>query len=226
MTIALAFDIYGTLIDPHGVVEELSKHVGGRAQEFSNIWRDKQLEYTWRRGLMQRYENFPVCTRQALDYTDILLQTNLDESAKAALMQVYRVLPAYEDVPASLQVLADAGFRLFGFSNGVADAISGLLEHAGIDQYFDGVVSVDALQTFKPDPVVYHHFIEVADTEAENCWLVSSNGFDVIGAVSAGMKAAWLQRSSAVVFDPWEIEPSLVIHRLDELAQKILPKIQ
>jgi 2-haloacid dehalogenase len=221
MSVALAFDIYGTLIDPHGVVDELSKHVGDRAQEFSNTWRDKQLEYTWRRALMQRYQNFPVCTRQALDYTDTLLQTGLDESAKAALVQVYRVLPAYDDVPASLQALADAGFRLFGFSNGVEEAIVGLLEHAGIDQYFEGVVSVDALQTFKPDPQVYHHFIEVADTARENCWLVSSNGFDLIGAVSAGMKAAWLRRSQSVVFDPWGVEPTLVIHSLDELKQKI-----
>ncbi|MDH3632528.1 MAG: haloacid dehalogenase type II [Gammaproteobacteria bacterium] len=222
MSVALAFDIYGTLIDPHGVVDELSKHVGDRAQDFSNIWRDKQLEYTWRRALMQRYENFPVCTRQALDYTDTLLQTNLGESAKVALMQVYRVLPAYDDVPASLQSLADSGFRMFGFSNGVAEAVSGLLEHAGIDRYFEGVVSVDALQTFKPSPDVYHHFIEVADTAPENCWLVSSNGFDVIGAVSAGMKAAWLKRSQSVVFDPWGVEPTLVLHGLDELNQKII----
>jgi len=221
MTIALAFDIYGTLIDPHGVVDELERHVGTRAQEFSNQWRDKQLEYTWRRGLMQRYEDFPTCTRQALDYTDTLLQTNLDEPAKSALMQVYRVLPAYGDVPTSLQALADAGFRLFGFSNGVADAISGLLEHAKIDHFFEGVVSVDALQTFKPDPRVYRHFIEVADTGAENCWLVSSNGFDVIGAVAAGMKAAWLRRSDAVVFDPWGIEPDLVLQSLSDLPRNI-----
>ena len=217
----LAFDIYGTLINPHGVVDELYRHVGERAQEFSNIWRDKQLEYSWRRALMQRYQNFPVCTRQALDYTDTLLQTGLDDSAKAALMQIYRVLPVYDDVPASLQTLADAGFRMFAFSNGVADAISGLLEHAGIDQYFEAVISVDALQTFKPDPDVYHHFIEVSDIQADNCWLVSSNSFDVIGAVSAGMKAAWLRRSESVVFDPWELEPTLVLHCLDELVQKI-----
>ena len=221
MTIALAFDIYGTLIDPHGVVDELTQHVGERAQEFSGIWRDKQLEYTFRRGLMGRYENFVVCTRQALDYTDSLLQTSLDESAKTALMQVYRMLPAYADVPASLQALADAGFRMFGFSNGVADAVSGLLEHARIDQYFEGVVSVDTLRTFKPNPEVYRHFIDVAATDAENCWLVSSNGFDVIGAVSAGMKAAWLQRSSAVVFDPWGIDATLVVHSLNELSEKI-----
>ena len=221
MTVVLAFDIYGTLINPHGVVDELARHVGERAQEFSNIWREKQLEYTFRRGLMGRYENFPTCTRQALDYSDSLLQTGLDESARNALMQVYRRLPAYDDVPASLQALADAGFRMFGFSNGVADAVSGLLQHAGIEQYFEGVVSVDTIGTFKPDPRVYRHFIEVAATDADHCWLVSSNGFDVIGAVSAGMKAAWLQRSSSTVFDPWGIDPTRIIHGLDELIQEI-----
>ena len=220
MTVVLAFDIYGTLINPHGVVDELTRHVGERAQEFSSIWREKQLEYSFRRGLMGRYENFPTCTRQALDYSDSLLQTGLDESAKEVLMQVYRKLPAYDDVPASLQVLADAGFRMFGFSNGVADDVSGLLQHAGIDQYFEGVVSVDTIGTFKPDPRVYQHFIEVAATDADHCWLVSSNAFDVIGAISAGMKAAWLQRSSSTVFDPWGIDPTRVIHGLDELIKE------
>ena len=221
MAVALAFDIYGTLINPHGVVDELTRHVGSRAVEFSNIWRDKQLEYTWRRALMQRYENFPLCTRQALDYTDSLLQSGLDETAKTKLMQVYRVLPAYDDVEGSLLSLKEAGFRLFAFSNGVADAIAGLLEHAGIDQYFDGVVSVDSLQTFKPDPRVYNHVIEVTGVEPGNCWLVSSNSFDVIGAVSAGMPAAWLKRLDGVVFDPWDIDPTLIIHSLDELIEKI-----
>ncbi len=222
MSIVLGFDIYGTLIDPHGVVDELAQHVGERAQAFSGIWRDKQLEYTFRRGLMGRYENFVVCTRQALDYTDSLLQTGLDESAKTALMEVYRILPAYADVPDSLQALADAGFRMFAFSNGVADAVSGLLEHARIDQYFEGVVSVDALRTFKPSPDVYRHFIDVATTDAAHCWLVSSNGFDVIGAVSAGMKAAWLQRSDTIVFDPWGIDATLVVSSLKELPEKLI----
>jgi 2-haloacid dehalogenase len=221
MSVALAFDIYGTLINPHGVVDELSRHVGERAQEFSNVWREKQLEYSFRRGLMGRYENFPTCTRHALDYSDSLLQTGLEESAKDALMRVYRELPAYDDVPASLQALDDAGFRMFGFSNGVADDVSGLLQHAGIEGYFEGVVSVDTIATFKPDPRVYRHFIEVAATDADHCWLVSSNAFDVIGAVSAGMKAAWLRRSSSVVFDPWGIDPTCVIDGLDELIKEI-----
>ena len=221
MSLALAFDIYGTLIDPHGVVQELRKHIGDRAPEFSVVWREKQLAYTWRRALMRRYENFSVCTRQALDYADQLLQTGFDDKLKTELMQTYRVLPAYADVPAGLKQLHAAGMRLFGFSNGLADAVEGLLEHAGIDQFFEGVISVDTLQTFKPDPVVYRHFVEVADTDPARCWLISSNGFDVIGARAVGMNAAWVKRSEAVVFDPWGIEPSFVIGGLDQLFEKI-----
>ncbi|MDH3387393.1 MAG: haloacid dehalogenase type II [Gammaproteobacteria bacterium] len=221
MTIALAFDIYGTLIDPHGVVTELQHHVGDRAAEFSRVWRDKQLEYTWRRGLMGRYQDFGVCTRQALQYANLLLQTNLDESAMASVMQSYRTLPAYADVPAALESLRAAGHRLFPFSNGTAEMVGAVLEHAQIREFFEEIISVDELQTFKPSPEVYRHVIDIADTEPGNCWLVSSNGFDVIGAVSAGMEAAWLKRFEGVVFDPWGIDPTLVIQSLDELAHKL-----
>ena len=221
MSITLAFDIYGTLINPHGVVEELSGHIDERAQAFSNLWRDKQLEYSFRRGLMGRYENFPTCTRQALEYTDSVFQTGLSDAVKESLMKLYGRLPAYDDVSASLQVLADAGYRMYGFSNGTAEAVSGLLQHAGIDNYFEGVISVDTIGTFKPDPRVYSHCLEVSGADADKCWLVSSNGFDVIGAVSTGMKAAWLQRSKEIVFDPWGIEPTCIIHGLDELPEKV-----
>lgn len=221
MTIAIAFDIYGTLINPHGVVDELTRHLGERAQAFSNVWRDKQLEYSFRRGLMGRYRDFPVCTRQALEYADRLMQTGLPESVKEELMQLYRKLPAFDDVAESLQALSQQGLRLFAFSNGTADAVGALLRHARIEQHFEGVVSVDAVGSFKPDPRVYRHCIDVAGVDTADCWLVSSNPFDVIGALAVGMKAAWLQRSEAMVFDPWEFEPSIVIRRLDQLQEAV-----
>lgn len=220
MTITLGFDIYGTLIDPYGVTTRLADFTE-QSTEFSRIWRDKQLEYTFRRGLMQRYENFAVCTRNALDYTDSLLNTSLDDDAKQSLMEAYRVLPAYQDVVQSLAISKDAGFRLFGFSNGLQSAVEGLLEHAGISEYFEGVVSVDDVQTFKPNPVVYNYFVKATGAEPENAWLVSSNPFDVMGAINIGMKAAWLQRSHVAVFDPWGIEPTVRIKSLMELPQLI-----
>jgi len=218
MSLTLGFDIYGTLIDPHGVVVKLSESIGDEAVAFSRLWRDKQLEYTFRRGLMQRYENFAVCTRQALDYADTVMQTNLDEATKQSLMQTYRVLPAFDDVQSSLQMVSEKGFRLFGFSNGLAESVQGLLEHAGIDQFFEGVVSVDSIQTFKPSPEVYRFFLDSTSSRAENSWLVSSNPFDVMGAVSVGMNAAWLKRAATAVYDPWEIAPTLEIESLTSLV--------
>jgi len=220
MTITIGFDIYGTLINPYGVITKLAEYTDQSA-EFSRIWRDKQLEYTFRRGLMRRYENFTVCTRNALDYTDSLLNTSLDDDAKQALMDAYRVLPAFDDVVESLKVSKDAGFRLFGFSNGLQSAVEGLLDNAGINDYFEGVVSVDDVQTFKPSPDVYHYFLKSTGAVAKNAWLVSSNPFDVMGAVNFGMKAAWLQRAHNAVFDPWGIEPTIRIKSLMELSDLI-----
>lgn len=221
MPITLAFDVYGTLIDTHGVTVALERHVGARAAEFSRTWRDKQLEYLFRRGLMQKYENFDVCTRHALDYTDALFQASLSRAAKDRLLSAYRTLPVFDDVHVGLSKAKDAGARLFAFSNGVAEAVENLLAAAGIDDYFAGVVSVDEIQSFKPNPAVYDHFLQKSGTTAAEAWLVSSNPFDVIGAVSAGMRAAWVRRSPAAVFDPWGIEPTISVDGLVELTDRI-----
>ena len=221
MTITLGFDIYGTLIDPHGVSVKLGELIGDQAPAFSKLWREKQLEYTFRRGLMREYENFPVCTRNALDYADAVFKTNIHEDDKQTLMQIYRVLPTYDDVPEALAKIRAAGFRMYGFSNGIAEAVSGLLEHARILEFFDGVVSVDDVKTFKPNPDVYQHFVESTGSDKANAWLVSSNPFDVQGAVSFGMQAAWLHRFKEVVFDPWGIEPTIIMDELGEIVGRV-----
>ena len=98
MGVTLAFDVYGTLIDTNGVVANLKKIVGIRAEEFSRTWREKQLEYSFRRALMQNYENFAVCTKQALDYTSSYFNIEISEKHKKNLINSYRTLPAFEDV--------------------------------------------------------------------------------------------------------------------------------
>jgi 2-haloacid dehalogenase len=221
MAVTLAFDVYGTLIDTHGVVIALENHVGSKALEFSRAWREKQLEYSFRRGLMQNYENFAVCTSNALDYTSAYFKVALGPKDKAELLDAYKVLPAFGDVTDGLARAKAAGFRMFAFSNGSAEAVEALLKHAGIRDYFLGVVSVDEMKSFKPNPGVYSHFLRRAGTSGENAWLVSSNPFDVIGAISAGMRAAWIKRSPDALFDPWGIEPTLTINSLINLAEQI-----
>ena len=219
--VTLAFDVYGTLIDTHGVAVALEKHMGGKAPDFSRTWREKQLEYSFRRGLMQNYENFARCTSDALDYTSTYFKVFLSENDKQELLNVYKVLPAFDDVREGLKRAKDFGFRMFAFSNGSADAVETLLKHAGIRDYFLGIVSVDEIKSFKPNPGVYCHFLRRAGTIGADAWLISSNPFDVIGALSAGMRAAWIKRSSEALFDPWGIKPNLTVKSLLDLAEQI-----
>ena len=221
MAITLAFDVYGTLIDTQGMVTALQALVGDQAEQFSHTWRDKQLEYSFRRGLMQNYATFAVCTSNALDYTCAFYQTKLTSAEKDALLDGYRVLPAFADVPDSLARLQAEGHRLFAFSNGNAEAVEKLLTTAGIRDFFAGVVSVDDLKSFKPNPGVYSHFLRKAGACGSNAWLISGNPFDVIGAISAGMKAAWVKRNPAAIFDPWGIEPTITVSSLVDLAGQL-----
>ena len=216
----IAFDIYGTLIDTDGMVPQLREWIGSRAETFSKAWRSKQLEYSFRRGLMRQYENFAVCTRQALEYCCADYEVSLSSEQKDELLQSYRSLPAFADVEESLGALKAEGHLLFAFSNGSAEAVEEVLQTNGLRQCFEDVLSCDALKTFKPNPDVYHYFMREAG-QAKDTWLVSGNPFDVIGAVSAGMKSAWVKRTDRAVFDPWGIEPTLTVATLSELCEKL-----
>lgn len=212
--LTFGFDVYGTLIDTHGVVVELEQYIGDLAATFSQIWREKQLEYTFRRGLMQSYEPFGICTKQALEFVNQHLQCGLSEAQLANLIECYRTLPAFTDAPTGLEAMKQSGAAIYAFSNGQAHAVEHVLRHADILHYFDGIVSVDEIKTFKPDPRVYEHFIARTQANLNTAWLVSSNGFDVIGAIKAGMKAAWIQRNPSLILDPWEISPTITLTNL------------
>jgi 2-haloacid dehalogenase len=222
MAITLAFDVYGTLIDTHGVIAALKKHVGDKASEFSRTWREKQLEYSFRRGLMRSYENFAVCTSNALEYTAAYFDVPLGREDKEELMSTYLVLPAFDDVTEGLARARKSGFRMFAFSNGSRQAVEKLLTQARIRDNFIDVVSVDEIKSYKPNPDVYRHFLQRAGSSGSDSWLVSSNPFDVIGAVSSGMKSAWVRRSPEALFDPWGIEPTLTVNSLLNLAEQIV----
>ena len=223
MKTTLAFDVYGTLIDTHGVITALQAHLGPRAGDFSRAWRDKQLEYSFRRGLMQQYEPFSVCTSQALDHTCSRFGLNLSPENWKQLLDAYRTLPAFKDAGEGLARAREAGHRLFAFSNGSADAVEALLSQAGLRDFFLDVVSVDEMKSFKPNPGVYAHFLRRAGASGSDAWLISGNPFDVIGALSAGMRAAWVRRSPEALFDPWGIEPTLTVDSLSDLATRINP---
>ncbi|GGI71496.1 haloacid dehalogenase type II [Shewanella gelidii] len=214
----LAFDVYGTLIDTQGVLDTLLQMMGEDAFAFSAAWRDKQLEYSFRRGLMDQYQDFSVCTRDALEFTCQSQQKHLSRIQKLALLEAYKTLPAFDDAPPALAALQQSGYPLFAFSNGSRAAVDQLLSAAGIIDSFQAIVSCEDVKSFKPNPKVYQHFLQTAQVDAQQAWLISSNPFDVIGAVAVNMKAAWVQRSQSQVFDPWDVSPTMTLESLHQLT--------
>ncbi|MBQ4833674.1 haloacid dehalogenase type II [Pseudoalteromonas sp. MMG010] len=224
MTTTLAFDVYGTLINTHGVLSLLENMLGDAttARAFSTTWREKQLEYSFRRGLMQNYIPFSKCTEHALEYSCLMHKRALSRTQKQQLLECYKTLPAFDDVATGLAKLKAHGYRLFAFSNGTRDAVNKLLEHAQIDHFFTAVVSADDIKTFKPNPGVYSHFLRQAQATGASTWLISSNPFDITGAISHGMRGGWIKRSDDAIFDPWEIQPSTIAADLCDLEHKLL----
>lgn len=222
MAPVLAFDVYGTLVDPSGMVAHLRTHTGDDAETISALWRQKQVEYAFRRGLMRQYADFGVCTRQALDFAFRSVGRTLDADTADALLQAYQRLPAFDDAVRALAALKPH-YRLFAFSNGTPETVERVLHNAGLRDYLEGIVSVHEMGTFKPDPAVYEHARQATGAGDDPLWLVSGNPWDVIGARSAGLEAAWVQRDPGTVFDPWGIEPSLVVQDLTEMAEGVMP---
>ncbi len=136
-------------------------------------------------------------------------------------MEEYQNLRPFPDVVPGLETLKSGGHRLVAFSNGVEATARTLLDRAGVLPHLEEVISVDDLKTFKPDPQVYEYLARRLGAEPSETWLISSNPFDVIGAKSAGLKSAWVQRNPNIPFDPWGIEPDLVVPDLERLAERL-----
>lgn len=218
---AIGLDIYGTLVDPLAIDEHLRPLVGERAESLSELWRAKQLEYTFRRGLMKKYADFGVCTRQALDFAAKSSGVEFSDDEKAKLMERYQDLRTFPDVVPGLEKMKERRHRLVAFSNGVEATARTLLEQAGVLSRLEAVISVDDVKSFKPDPAVYEYLARRCERPLDEVWLVSGNPFDVIGAKSVGMKAAWVKRRKKTVFDPWGVEPDLIVSDLEHLAEEL-----
>ncbi len=216
MTMTLAFDVYGTLVDPMGMSRLLAEDAGDRAEAVAALWREKQLEFSFRKGLMKVYEDFGVCTRQALRYAMATHKLTLSEERENALMAAYLSLPAFDDALPALITLKGQ-YPLFAFSNGSYPALEKVLGHNDLLEQFEGLVSVDDIKSFKPDPAVYTHARRATGSWEKPLCLVSSNAWDVIGARAAGLLAIWVQRDPDKVFEDWRIQPSAVISSLSEL---------
>lgn len=189
---ALAFDMYGTLVDPIRIWKQLEHFFSGDAQQIAEIWRQKQLEFTFRLTAMERYEDFEQVTRKALDYAFVATGHSLETQQKNSLMAQYNDLERFADVETGLQILKDAGYTMVVFSNGSPAMLTAIMNAANLHPYFKGFVSVDEVKVFKPSPIVYRHVANSLGRLIGEVRLISSNPFDVIGAEAAGMQAAWV----------------------------------
>ena len=216
--ITIGFDVYGTLVDPLEMSQYLHKLIGEKSKLFAEIWRQKQLEYTFRRGLMNRYQDFDVCTQQAMQYAIEYFDVSLSSEEQNNLLSLYTTLQPFSDVEPALKTLKQNNYVLVAFSNGIPSTLKALLSNAKLFDYLEDIVSVDELRTFKPDPRVYEYLVIKTGADLANCWVVSSNPFDVIGGKSAGLKTAWIQRDTSNIFDPWEYKPDITAKDLIEFA--------
>ncbi len=213
---AYVFDAYGTLFDVHSAVRKHADKMGPDAQAFSFVWRQKQLEYSWVRALMQRYKDFWELTEQALD-TAYALFPSADRSLRDDLLNAYWALDCYPEVPEVLTRLKANGSRLAILSNGSPAMLEAAVNAAGLADLFDEVFSVDDLKTYKTDERVYDMVTTHFRIYPEAVSFQSSNRWDVAGATAFGFRTVWMNRAALPDEYP-DLAPAAVLNDLTGLA--------
>jgi 2-haloacid dehalogenase len=212
---ACVFDAYGTLFDYASAAARCKNALGADWHMFSELWRRKQLEYTWLRSLMGRHADFWHVTGESLDYTMSVFK-RADASLRALLMQQYLSLDCYPGVQSLLTRLRAAGMKTAVLSNGSPSMLAAIVNTAAIGALLDAVLSVETAGVFKPHPSVYQLAVDRTGAQPAQICFVSSNGWDAAGAAAFGFRVAWINRAKA----PREnlpVAPEAEIATLDEL---------
>ena len=193
MTInAVVFDAYGTLYDTQSVADVTEEAFPGYGDIITQVWRIKQLEYSWLRSLMRRYQDFSVVTRDSLAYTLRILGLHYDEETFARIMEKYLDLALYPEAMAALDALKDR--KLAILSNGSPDMLNALVKNTGLDRVLAATLSVDEHKVFKPSPEAYTLIEKKLGVKPANVLFVSSNPWDACGAKAFGLNVAWIER--------------------------------
>ena len=222
MPSALCFDAFGTLYDTESPVVRLREHAdapAGVVDGVVDLWREKQLQYSYLVALMDAYRPFDEVTREAMEYALEYYGVDLEDEERDAVAGAYEELDPFPDTVSALERLSGTDLELAVLSNGAPHSLESLAENAGISERFSALISADEVETFKPDPAVYANAADRLDLPLSECWLVSSNAWDAAGAAEAGMGVAWVNRAS----DPRERvggDPDLVVDALAALAEE------
>lgn len=212
---AYVFDAYGTLFDVHSAVAAHSHRIGHNAEAMSELWRARQVEYSWTYSLMGRAPDFWVLTQQSLDYAMARFGIQ-DDGLRTDLLSSYLKLDAYPEVPAALRRLKEAGKQVVILSNGTQAMVQSAVQAAGLADYVDKVLSVDPAGIFKPSPRVYQLVLDSLAVSAEQVSFQSSNAWDAAGAGSFGFRVVWVNRRHLPSEYPFEF-PRVEVDTLDAL---------
>ncbi|NCF10194.1 MAG: haloacid dehalogenase type II [Gammaproteobacteria bacterium] len=190
---ACVFDAYGTLFDVAAAAARCRDDLHGKADQLADVWRLKQLQYTWLRSLMRRYVDFTQVTGDALDYA--LAAVGIDDPPlRERLMALYMELDAYPEVPEMLRRLRAGGLKTGILTNGSPKMIDAAVASAGLGDLLDAVLTVDPLGIYKPDPSVYRLALDRFGVPVERIAFMSSNAWDAAAAADFGMTVVWVNR--------------------------------
>ena len=215
---AIIFDAYGTLFDVNSAAEKCKDKIGDKWEPFANFWRTTQLEYTWLRSLMGRHKDFWGITEDSLDKS--MKAFNIDSAMKNELLNLYKILSPYKEVPETLKALKEKKIKLAILSNGTPSLINELVKSNNLNNLFDDIFSIEEVGVYKPDSKVYDIPVKKYKIKNDEIAFLSANTWDVSGGGNYGYQAIWVNRNNNI-FDNLDFKPKLEIKNLYGLLSKL-----
>ncbi len=215
---AIIFDAYGTLFDVNSAAEKCKDKIGDKWERFANFWRTTQLEYTWLRSLMDRHKDFWQVTEDSLDKSIKIF--DIDPSMRNELLNLYKILSPYKEVPDTLKALKEKKFKLAILSNGTPSLLDELVKSNHLDNLFDDIFSVEQVGIYKPSSRVYDMPVKKYNISKSEVVFLSANTWDVSGGGNYGYQSIWVNRNNNV-FDNLDFKPKYQISDLNKLIQLV-----
>ncbi len=214
---AIIFDAYGTLFDVNSAAEKCKDKIGDKWEPFANFWRTTQLEYTWLRSLMGRHKDFWQITEDSLDKS--MKAFNIDHSMKNELLNLYKILSPFKEVPGTLKALKEKKFKLSILSNGTPSLLHELVKSNNLENLFDDIFSIEEVGVYKPNSKVYDMPIKKYKIEKNEVAFLSANTWDVSGGGNYGYQSIWVNRNNNI-FDNLDFKANIEIKDLSGLLNK------
>ena len=215
---AIIFDAYGTLFDVNSAAEKCKDKIGDKWERFANFWRTTQLEYTWLRSLMNRHKDFWQITEDSLDKS--MKTFDIDPSMRNELLNLYKVLSPFKEVPDTLKALKEKKFKLAILSNGTPSLLDELVKSNDLENLFDDIFSIEQVGVYKPSSRVYDMPIKKYNISKSEVAFLSANTWDVSGGGNYGYQSIWVNRNNNI-FDNLDFKPKYQITDLNKLIQLV-----